>query len=176
MGSAFKVSEFHGPDEAGEIKHVIEYQAGRRNFRGRPGGRTGEAVPNTGGEYCREEGQDEDVTQLLRPGADGPAEAHDERQNTSVEEDVQLEKQGEGFSTGEARQEYVLLWRYNAVLLPLLQSGEYCHEVVLGPAKWIRRLACDQGATLRPMSAPILHCNRQVRAENTVEEHQANCR
>ena len=66
---------------------------------------------------------------MLRPGADGPTEARDERQNTSLEEDVQLEKKGEGFSTGEARQECVLLRRYSAVLLPLLQSVEYCHEV-----------------------------------------------
>ena len=96
-----------------------------------PGGRAGEAVPTTSGEHCGEDGQDEDVTQLPRPGADGPAEARDERQNTSVEEDVQLEEKGEGFSTGEAHQECVLLWRYDAVLLPLLQSGEYCHVVVL---------------------------------------------
>ena len=70
-----------------------------------------------------------DVTQLLRPGADGPAEAGDERQNTSVEENVQLEKKGKGFSTREACQECVLFRRYNAALLPLLQSGEYGHEV-----------------------------------------------
>jgi hypothetical protein len=63
----------------------------------------------------------------LRPSADGPAETGDERQNASVEKKVQLEKKGEGFSTGEARQEGMLLRRYGIVLLPLLQSGEYCH-------------------------------------------------
>ena len=66
---------------------------------------------------------------MLRPGADGPAEAGDERQNTGVKENVQLEKKGEGFSTGEACQKCVLLRRYDGLLLPLLQSGEYGHEV-----------------------------------------------
>src|SRR5437868_12381556 len=42
-----------------------------------------------------------------------------------------------------------------------------------GQGKWIRSLAFDQDAPLRPMSLPILHCNRHVRAENTVEKHQA---
>ena len=129
MKPVLEVSEFHGPGEAAEVKHIVEYQAGRRSFRRGPGGRAGEAVPKTGGEHCGEDGQDEDVTQLLRPGGDGPAETGDERQNTSVEENVQLEKNGEGFSTGEACQERVLLRRYNAALLPLLQSGEYGHEV-----------------------------------------------
>ena len=46
-----------------------------------------------------EDGQDEDVTELLRPGADSPAESGNERQHTGVEENVQLEKKGEGFST-----------------------------------------------------------------------------
>jgi len=48
---------------------------------------------------------------LLRPDADGPAEAGDEREDTAVEEKVQLEKKGEGFFTGEACQECVLLRR-----------------------------------------------------------------
>src|SRR5690348_14253176 len=41
-----------------------------------------------------------------------------------------------------------------------------------GRGKWIRSVALDQGAPLRPMSLPILHCNRHVRAENTVEKHR----
>ena len=79
MKPLLDVREFHGPNEAAEVKHVIEYQTGRRSFPRGPGGRAGEAVPKTGGEHCGEDGQHEDVAQLLRPGADGPAEAGDER-------------------------------------------------------------------------------------------------
>ena len=115
-----QVSEFHGPDEAAEVKHVVEDRIRCRRFRRGPGGRAGKAVPKTGGEDGGEDGQDEDVTELLRPGADSPAESGNERQHTGVEENVQLEKKGEGFSTGEACQMRVLLRRYLALLLPLL--------------------------------------------------------
>ena len=84
-----------------------------------------------------------DVTQLLRPGADGPAEAGDERQNTGVEENVQLKEKGEGFSTREACQECVLFRRNNAALLPLLQSGEYGH--VRSQDQSVRSLKRHQG-------------------------------
>ena len=71
---------------------------------------------------------------MLRPSADSPAQSANERQHTGVEENVQLEKKGEGFSTGEACQMGVLLRRYFALLLPLLQSGEDGHEAfVSGP-------------------------------------------
>ena len=111
MKPLLDVSEFHGPDEAAEVKHVIEYQAGRRNFRRRPGRRAGEAVPKTGSEHRGEDGQNQDFAELLRPSADGPAEASDEREDASVKEKVQLEKEGERFSPGEACQERVLLRR-----------------------------------------------------------------
>ena len=78
------------------------------------------AVPKTGCEDGRENGQDEDVTELMRPGADGPAESGNERQHAGVEENVQLEKKGKRFSTGEASQMGALLRRYFALLLPLL--------------------------------------------------------
>src|SRR5580704_8455539 len=107
MKLIFDVSQFHGPSKTAEVKDVVEDQAGRRSFRRGPSGRAGKAIPQAGRENCREDGQDEDVTQLLRPGADGPAEAGDERQNTRVEQNVQLEKEGEGFSTAEARQKCV---------------------------------------------------------------------
>src|SRR6266849_7120717 len=122
MKPRLKVSEFHGPNEATEVKDVIENQTGRRSFPRRPSGCAGEAVPKTDSEHCGEDGQHEDVTQLLRPCADGPAEAGDERQNTSVEENIQLKKNGKRLSTREACQECVLFRRYNAGLLPSLQS------------------------------------------------------
>src|SRR5580658_10198807 len=79
----------------------------------------------------------------MRPSVNGPAEAGYERQNASVEEYVQFEKNGEGFSTGEPCQECVLLRRYNAALLPLVQSGKDGHQAPL----------------LLPLSI-ILHCER----------------
>ncbi len=105
---------------------------------------------------------------MLRPGADGPAEAGNERQNAGVEENVQLEKKGKGFSTREAFQERMLFRRYNAALLPLLQSGEYGHEVFV-----LRMWGDASGAghafrARRSMNLPIVHCNRLARAENTV--------
>src|SRR6267142_2523749 len=131
MKPRLDVSEFHGPNEAAEVEHVVEYQTGRRSFPRGPGRRAGVAVPKTGGEHCGEDGQHDGVTQLLRPGADGPAEAGDERQNTSVEENIQLKKNGKRFSTRKACQECVLFRRCNAGLLPLLQSGEYGHGVLV---------------------------------------------
>jgi hypothetical protein len=53
-------------------------------------------------------------------GADSPAESGNECQHAGVEANVQLEKKGEGISTGEACQMGVLLRRYFALLLPLL--------------------------------------------------------
>src|SRR3979411_1367348 len=102
MKPILEVSEFHRPNKAAEVKHVVEYQTRRRSFLRGPGGRAGEAVPKTGGEHAGEDSQHQDVTHLLRPGAYGPAEAGDERQNTGVEENVQLEKKGKGFSTRQA--------------------------------------------------------------------------
>src|SRR5260370_41553789 len=99
MKPVLEVSQLHRPGEAAEVKHVIEYQGGRRSFRRRPFGRGGEAVPETGGEQRGEDGHDEDIAQLLRPRADGPAKAADKRQNTSVKQNVQLEKKGERFAT-----------------------------------------------------------------------------
>ena len=125
------VSEFHGPNEASEVKHVIEYQTGRRSFPWGPGGCMGETIPNTGGEHCGKEGYHEDVTQLLRPAADRPAEAADESENTRVKKNIQFEKNGKGLAPRKACQERVLFGRYYAALLPLLQSGEYGHAVLL---------------------------------------------
>ena len=82
--------------------------------------RAQERVPKTGGEDGGEDGQDEDVPELLGPGADSPAESGNERQHTDVVESVQLKKNGEAVSTGEACQMGVLLRRYRALLLPLL--------------------------------------------------------
>ena len=48
------------------------------------------------------------------------AESGNERQHAGVVENVQLEKKGEGVSTGEPCQMSVLLRRYRALLLPLL--------------------------------------------------------
>src|ERR1700691_4579442 len=98
----------------------VEDGTRRRRFAGRPNGGAGKAVPKTGGEYCGEDGQDEDVSESLRPGADSPAESGNERQHAGVVENVQLEKKGEGVSTGEPCQMSVLLRRYRALLLPLL--------------------------------------------------------
>src|SRR5260370_12219343 len=120
MKAILEVSEFHRPNEAAEVKHVVERQTGRRSFLRGPGWRAGEAVPKTGGEHCRENGQHQDVTQLPRPGADGPAEAGDERQNTGVEENVQLEEKGEGVAAREGCEECVLFRRYCAALFPLI--------------------------------------------------------
>ncbi len=120
METVLQVSEFYAPDEAAEVKHVVEDRTRCRRFRGRPGGRAGKAVPKTGGEDGGENGQDEDITELLRPGGDRPAKSGNERQHTGVEENVQLKKKGEGFSAAEARQMRVLLRRYRALLLPLL--------------------------------------------------------
>src|SRR5258706_10635311 len=54
----------HTPNEAAEVKHVVEYEAGRRSFPRGPGGRAGEAVPKTSGEHGGEEGQHQDGAQL----------------------------------------------------------------------------------------------------------------
>src|ERR1700722_3788508 len=105
MKSVLEVSECHGPGKAAEVNHIVEYQAGRRSLRRRPGWRPREAVPKTGGQHCGEDGQNEHITELLRPGTDGPAEAGDERQNTSIEENVELDKKRDRFSTGEPGQE-----------------------------------------------------------------------
>ena len=101
---------------------------------------------------------------MLRPGADSPAESGDERQNTGVEENVQLEKKGEGFSTGEACQMCVLLRRYFALLLPLLQSGEDGHEAFVLRIWDTTSIARHwiPVPPVRPMSLLIVHSNRLV--------------
>jgi len=119
MKPRFNVSEFQRPCEAAEIKNVIENQAGRRNFCCGPGWPAGEAIPETGGENHGQDGKYEDITQLLRPRAYGQPEAGDERQDTGVEENVQLEKKGERFTAGETGEKGVLLRRDGAALLPL---------------------------------------------------------
>ena len=120
MQPLLEVSELHGPDEAAEVKHVVDNRIRCRRFGVGPGGCAGKAVPKTGGEDGGEDGHDEDITELLRPRADSPAESGYERQNTGVEKNIQLEKKRERFSTGEACQMGVLLLRYFALLLPLL--------------------------------------------------------
>src|SRR5579862_4593278 len=130
MKPLLHVCQLHRPGEAAKVQHVIEYQAGRRSFLRGPGRRTGEAIPNTDGEYGREEGQDEDITQLARPGTDRPTQAADKCQNTGIEENVQLEEKRKRFSTREGGQQSVLFGRQDALLLPLLQSREYGHAVV----------------------------------------------
>ena len=46
-----------------------------------------------------------------------------ERQHAGIEQNIQLKKKGEGFSTAEARQMRVLLRRYRALLFPVALSG-----------------------------------------------------
>src|SRR5258708_22042815 len=41
MKPILEVSEFHRPNEAAEVKHVVEYQTGRRSFLMGPGSRAG---------------------------------------------------------------------------------------------------------------------------------------
>ncbi len=65
MKPLLKVSKLHGPGEAAEVKHVVESQAGWRSFRRGPRRRAGEAVPKTSGQHRRQDGQDQDVSQLL---------------------------------------------------------------------------------------------------------------
>jgi hypothetical protein len=77
------------------------------------------AVPKTGGEDDGESGQNENITELLRPGAYSPPESSNERQHTRVEQNVQLKKKRERFSPREPGQMRLLLWRYLALLLPL---------------------------------------------------------
>jgi hypothetical protein len=65
MKPRLKVSEFHGPYKAAEVKHVVEGQTGRRSVPRGLGGRAGEAIPKTGSEHCGQDGQHDGVTQLL---------------------------------------------------------------------------------------------------------------
>jgi len=102
------------------IVNTPENRTRCRRFGGGPGGRAGKTVPKTGGEDGGEDGQNEDVTELMRPCADSPSESGNERQHTGVEENVQLEKKEEGFSTGETCQMGMLHRRYFPLLLPLL--------------------------------------------------------
>src|SRR5579872_858837 len=128
MKPALDVSQFQGPNETAEIQHVVEDQTRRGSFSRGPGGRAREAVPETCGEHRGKDSQHQDVTQLLRPSAHSPTEAGDERQNACVEQNVQLEKDGKGFSARDACQERTLFRRYNAAFLPLLQSGKDGHR------------------------------------------------
>src|SRR6266853_5621374 len=123
-----QISEFYAPDQAAEIKHVVENRARCGRFRGGPGGCARIAVPRTGGEEGGEDGQDDDVTELLRPGGDGPAEPGNECHHPGVKNNVQLEKNRERFAAAETCQMRVLLPRYRALLLPALQAGEDSHE------------------------------------------------
>src|SRR5260370_12068720 len=92
-----QISEFYAPDQAAEIKHVVENRARCGRFRGGPGGCARIAVPRTDGEEGGEDGQDDDVTELLRPGGDGPAQPGHERHHTGVKNNVQLKKNRERF-------------------------------------------------------------------------------
>jgi hypothetical protein len=63
----------------------------------------GKSNTKRGGEDAGENGQNEDIPELVRPGGDRPAESGNERQHTCIEEDVELKREGEGFSAREAR-------------------------------------------------------------------------
>src|SRR4051812_4535897 len=68
--SVLQVSEFDAPDQAAEVKHIVENWSRCGGFRGGPGVRAGEAVPKTDAENGGENGHHENVTQLLRPCGD----------------------------------------------------------------------------------------------------------
>src|ERR1700679_2365529 len=109
MKPAFDVTELHRPNKAAKVKYEVEHQTSRRSLQRGPGGRAREAVPKAGGEHYGEDGQQQDVAQLLRPRGDGPAEAGDERQNARVHENVQFEKNGKRLSARKACQQGMLL-------------------------------------------------------------------
>src|ERR1700747_1072756 len=120
MEAVLQVSEFYAPDEAAEIKHVVEDRRRCSRFREGPRRRSGKAIPKTSGEDGGGHGQNEHVPHLFRPGSHRPAESSNKRQHTGIEQNVQLEKKRDGFSAGEVRQKRVLLRRYLALLLPVL--------------------------------------------------------
>ena len=101
--TVLQISEFYTPDEAAEVEDIVEDRSRCSRLRSRPGWRAGEAIPETGGEDDGENGQDEYIAELLRPGGDSPAKSGNERQHTGIEEKVELKREGEGFSAREAR-------------------------------------------------------------------------
>src|SRR5260370_12539546 len=102
--TVLQVSEFYAPDEAAEVEDIVEDRSRCSRLRGRPGGRAGKAIPKRGGKDDGDNGQDEYITELLRPSGDSPSESGNERQHTRIEEKVQLKREGEGFSAREAPQ------------------------------------------------------------------------
>jgi hypothetical protein len=98
-----QVSKFYAPDEAAEVEDIVEDRSRCSRLHGRPDRRTGKAIPERGGEDNRDNGQHDDITELLRPGGDSPAKSGNERQDTCIEEKVELKREGEGFSAREAR-------------------------------------------------------------------------
>ncbi len=101
--TVLQVSEFYAPDEAAEVEDIVEDRSRRSRLRSRPGWRAGKAIRKRGGEDDGENGQDEYITELLRPSGDSPAKSANERQHTCIEEKVELKREGEGFSAREAR-------------------------------------------------------------------------
>jgi len=101
--TVFQVGEFYAPDEAAEVEDIVEDRSRCSRLRGRPGGRAGKAIPKRGGEDDGENGQDEYITELLRPSGDSSAKSGNERQDPCIEEKVELKREGEGFSAREAR-------------------------------------------------------------------------
>jgi len=102
--TVLQVSEFYAPDEAAEVEDIVEDRS-RCSRLPRPTrrARAGKAIPKRGGKDDGDNGQDEYITELLRPSGDSPAESGNEQQHTRIEEKVQLKREGEGFSTREAR-------------------------------------------------------------------------
>ena len=98
-----QVSEFYAPDEAAEVEDIVEDRIRCSRLRGRPSGRAGKAIPKRGGKDDGDNGQDECITELLRPSGDSPAKSGNERQHTCIEEKVELKREGEEFSAREAR-------------------------------------------------------------------------
>ena len=126
-----QVSEFHAPDEAAEVEDIVEDRSRCSGLGGRPCRRAGEAIPERGGEDDGEDSQDDYITELLRPSGDSPAKSSNERQDTCVEEKVELKPKGEGFSARETGQMSVLLSRYCTLLLPELQASEDSHSAFI---------------------------------------------
>ena len=101
--TVLQVSEFYAPDEAAEVEDIVEDRSRCSRLRGRPCGRARKAIPKRAGKDDGDNGQDEYITELLRPSGDSPAKSGNERQHTCIEEDVELKREGEGFFAREAR-------------------------------------------------------------------------
>jgi hypothetical protein len=90
MEVILQVGEFYAPDQAAEVKDIVEDRSRCSRLRSGPGRRAGKAIPKRGSQNKGENGQDEYAAELLRPGGDRPAKAGNERQHACIEEEIEL--------------------------------------------------------------------------------------